>query len=123
MQEPVNLFVISPWQVQKALTHDVRFEKADVSYSWPGVMRVKITERRPAVYLACSYNGYAKVDYTGVVMEVSNGIKDANAPVLSGIVTGNIYFCLLYTSDAADELLCVDLGGRRIIKKKKKKNE
>ena len=26
--------------------------------------------------------------------------------------------CLLYTSDAADELLCVDLGGRRIIKKK-----
>ena len=23
--------------------------------------------------------------------------------------------CLLYTSDAADELLCVDLGGRRII--------
>ena len=27
--------------------------------------------------------------------------------------------CLLYTSDAADDLLCVDLGGRRIIKKKK----
>ena len=25
--------------------------------------------------------------------------------------------CLLYTSDAADDLLCVDLGGRRIIKK------
>src|SRR5450756_1879513 len=24
-------------------------------------------------------------------------------------------FCLLYTSDAADDLLCVDLGGRRII--------
>src|SRR5680860_1646773 len=31
--------------------------------------------------------------------------------------------CLLYTSDAADDLLCVDLGGRRIIKKKKKKNK
>ena len=26
--------------------------------------------------------------------------------------------CLLYTSDAADDLLCVDHGGRRIIKKK-----
>ena len=26
--------------------------------------------------------------------------------------------CLLYTSDAADDLLCVDLGGRRIIKSK-----
>ena len=31
--------------------------------------------------------------------------------------------CLLYTSDAADDLLCVDLGGTRIIKKKKIKNE
>ena len=28
-------------------------------------------------------------------------------------------FCLLYTSDAADERSSVDLGGRRIIKKKK----
>src|SRR5450756_693302 len=36
-------------------------------------------------------------------------------------VAGNfsecIQTCLLYTSDAADDLLCVDLGGRRIIKK------
>ena len=31
-----------------------------------------------------------------------------------------VSICLLYTSDAADDLLCVDLGGRRIIKKKKK---
>eukprot|EP00657_Telonema_sp_P-1_P007337 TRINITY_DN27145_c0_g1_i1.p1 TRINITY_DN27145_c0_g1~~TRINITY_DN27145_c0_g1_i1.p1 ORF type:complete len:133 (-),score=46.51 TRINITY_DN27145_c0_g1_i1:3-401(-) len=29
--------------------------------------------------------------------------------------------CLLYTSDAADDLLCVDLGGRRVIKKNKHK--
>ena len=29
------------------------------------------------------------------------------------------YGCLLYTSDAADERFSVDLGGRRIIKKKK----
>ena len=29
------------------------------------------------------------------------------------------YRCLLYTSDAADERSSVDLGGRRIIKKKK----
>ena len=27
--------------------------------------------------------------------------------------------CLLYTSDAADDLLCVNLWGRRILKKKK----
>ncbi len=32
------------------------------------------------------------------------------------------WVCRLYTSDAADDLLRVDLGGRRIIKKKKKKH-
>ena len=31
--------------------------------------------------------------------------------------------CLLYTSDAADDLLCVDLGGRRIIKKKQQNHK
>ena len=33
---------------------------------------------------------------------------------------GKVGYCLLYTSDAADERSSVDLGGRRIIKKKKK---
>ena len=39
--------------------------------------------------------------------------------------TGQVIDCLLYTSDAADDLLCVDLGRRLITKKKKKskKNE
>ena len=32
---------------------------------------------------------------------------------------GRGWRCLLYTSDAADERSSVDLGGRRIIKKKK----
>ena len=31
--------------------------------------------------------------------------------------------CLLYTSDAADERSSVDLGGRRIIKKKNKEDQ
>src|SRR5450756_1154534 len=32
-----------------------------------------------------------------------------------GAGAGMCTICLLYTSDAADDLLCVDLGGRRII--------
>ena len=32
----------------------------------------------------------------------------------------SIWICLLYTSDAADERSSVDLGGRRILKKKNK---
>ena len=35
-------------------------------------------------------------------------------------IAGVFETCLLYTSDAADERSSVDLGGRRIIKKKKK---
>ena len=40
--------------------------------------------------------------------------------MLEGILAFN-EGCLLYTSDAADERSSVDLGGRRIIKKKKMK--
>ena len=39
-------------------------------------------------------------------------------PTLPGLRLGNVGICLLYTSDAADERSSVDLGGRRIIKKK-----
>ena len=38
------------------------------------------------------------------------------------LVPERIHVCLLYTSDAADERSSVDLGGRRIIKKKKIRN-
>ena len=39
--------------------------------------------------------------------------NNAQAGAISAAIT-----CLLYTSDAADERSSVDLGGRRIIKKK-----
>ena len=44
---------------------------------------------------------------------------------LDGLVgkTFPLKICLLYTSDAADERSSVDLGGRRIIKKNKTKDE
>ena len=45
-------------------------------------------------------------------------IAATNRDLKKEIETGLFRDCLLYTSDAADDLLCVDLGGRRIIKKK-----
>eukprot|EP00658_Telonema_sp_P-2_P046033 TRINITY_DN34101_c0_g1_i1.p1 TRINITY_DN34101_c0_g1~~TRINITY_DN34101_c0_g1_i1.p1 ORF type:complete len:106 (+),score=36.59 TRINITY_DN34101_c0_g1_i1:99-416(+) len=39
---------------------------------------------------------------------------------LTCVVTAYLSGCLLYTSDAADEEDSVDLGGRRMIKKKKR---
>ena len=40
-------------------------------------------------------------------------------PADSAVALVDLDGCLLYTSDAADERSSVDLGGRRIIKKKK----
>jgi len=55
------------------------------------------------------------------ILEKSKGIFAKTSDFQTGIPLTQLLICLLYTSDAADDLLCVDLGGRRIIKKKKKK--
>ena len=44
------------------------------------------------------------------------GPNGSGKSTLMKLISGG--FCLLYTSDAADERSSVDLGGRRIIKKK-----
>ena len=58
----------------------------------------------------------------GLARQQREAILD-ELPVLGegGPLEDAITACLLYTSDAADERSSVDLGGRRIIKKKKTK--
>src|SRR5450756_2361019 len=50
--------------------------------------------------------------------EIDAFVTPADQPVEFGKVERSygdgVIVCLLYTSDAADDLLCVDLGGRRI---------
>ena len=56
-----------------------------------------------------------------VVVALTGGV-DAQRRVKghdTAVTLGRRHPCLLYTSDAADERSSVDLGGRRIIKKKK----
>ena len=46
-------------------------------------------------------------------------VSDHSSPAPPPIIMADeIPACLLYTSDAADDLLCVELGGRRLIQKK-----
>ena len=59
-----------------------------------------------------------QIDYNGL-FEYSNAIE-LDVRTLDSYSLEQNYPCLLYTSDAADERSSVDLGGRRIIKKKKK---
>ena len=82
----------------------------------------------------CIRDRYTYINSDGCQSQlgVALNVKDTTALVQSSTTTlvcnnaGNVsltpYFnpCLLYTSDAADERSSVDLGGRRIIKKKKK---
>src|SRR5450756_163534 len=61
--------------------------------------------------------------HAGVQMRFTTGqipVKCSSRPAATPIAPAasrRRIGCLLYTSDAADDLLCVDLGGRRIIKK------
>ena len=52
--------------------------------------------------------------------DVPDQLPLAIVGVFQRLAVHRVDLCLLYTSDAADDLLCVDLGGRRIIKKKNK---
>src|SRR5665213_4059531 len=49
---------------------------------------------------------------------IEKPIVTPDASTVPRVFVTHEWHCLLYTSDAADDLLCVDLGGRRIIKKK-----
>ena len=53
--------------------------------------------------------------------EVANSAEETTrgARIVKSFAREPYEICLLYTSDAADERSSVDLGGRRIIKKKK----
>ena len=53
-------------------------------------------------------------------MAVVSRLMKQTGPDRVAFVLDWSHLCLLYTSDAADERSSVDLGGRRIIKKKKK---
>ena len=83
----------------------------------------------PLVEAAIEQEGYTRIANSASPILIS--LKGASAagksslrPMVKQImreqgIDPDSYACLLYTSDAADERSSVDLGGRRIIKKKK----
>src|SRR5664280_3798165 len=68
------------------------------------------------------WDDYKDADLEGKVLLVMNNDPEGS-PKEPDLFAGKtrLWYCLLYTSDAADEEDSVDLGGRRIIKQKKKK--
>ena len=80
-------------------------------------------------YQTAYLKAHYPVAYMAALLTVNSGSTDKIQRYISNCNSMGIQvmppdvnasgICLLYTSDAADDLLCVDLGGRRIIKKPK----
>src|SRR5665648_1272487 len=75
------------------------------------------------VFLTLNQPGYAPELYEDILTTVRQAQEYCGVDAFIVADPGLIRFlnCLLYTSDAADEEDSVDLGGRRIIKKKKRR--
>ena len=69
----------------------------------------------------CIRDRYGFVD--GNPLERASHLKEMSVEGVAILLEDINKSCLLYTSDAADDLLCVDLGGRRIIKKKNNQHQ
>ena len=79
---------------------------------------VAINADADAVYrLITDLNTLATLAEENESMAWRKGDKATRGAVFKGTNRNGSHRCLLYTSDAADELDGVDLGGRRIIKK------
>ena len=104
-KEPVNLFLVSKNKIITALQGDVRVESAEAHYDFPSVLNVHIKERRPVLYVITDYGNYAKVDKTGLVMDMTDGIRDASIPRLAGVACGNAFIGDTLQNDTIGEVL------------------
>ena len=69
----------------------------------------------------CIRDSKKRTSRPGMLYDLTSLQREANSR-LGYSAKRTLGICLLYTSDAADERSSVDLGGRRIIKKKNKYN-
>ena len=104
-KEPVNLFLVSKNQIVTALQGDVRVESAEAHYDLPSVLHVYIKERKPVLYVVTDYGNYAKLDKTALVMELTDGIRDASIPRLAGVACGNAFIGDTLQNDTIREVL------------------
>src|SRR5450756_1833248 len=93
---------------------------AHVAYAYTDVAAIyPITPSSPMADVVDQWSAAGQENIFGNQVKVVEMQSEAGA---AGTVHGSLtagaitttFTCLLYTSDAADDLLCVDLGGRRI---------
>lgn len=82
--EPLNIFNINRKKLLASLRSDYRVEKAELALGWPNVLKVVITDRKPALYVTMEGKQYAQVDPTGHIIGLADGITGGEAPFVSG---------------------------------------
>src|SRR5450756_184724 len=105
-----------PYKVTPGPNGDVRVKAQGKDHTPPEISAMILQKLKQAA------EEHLGQPVTQAVITVPAYFNDAQRQATkdAGQIAG-LEVCLLYTSDAADDLLCVDLGGRRIIKKKKQK--
>ena len=90
------------------------------THQWDPVERFYDAYEHPLwrEYAKNTVGGHGGMDYLALRAFVES-VQERKAPPIDVYDTASWMVCLLYTSYAADDLLCVDLGGGRFIKKKK----
>ncbi len=86
--KPMNLFRLNWHGLLQAVRSDYRVEKATLGYGWPLTLKVYINDRQPVLYVNFTGKTYGKLDATGHVIGVGQGIADGSAPVLTGYSLG-----------------------------------
>src|SRR5450756_2844483 len=85
-------------------------EKAGAKYIIRDHDKQRFEQRKSMVHAVCDFLN-AKDGEDTVTVHVRDSYYNMREIIEQNMI------CLLYTSDAADDLPCVDLGGRRIMKK------
>lgn len=88
--ERLNIFRLDTADIKRRLLHDLRVAEADVTRQFPATVVIRITERKPLAYTACSY-GFVQMDKQGVVVASLKTIKQFNVPIITGVRLGNSY--------------------------------
>lgn len=86
--KPMNLFRLNWHNLLQKVRSDYRVEKATLGYGWPLTLKLYVNDRQPVLYVNFTGKTYGKLDATGHVIGVGQGIADGSAPVLTGYSIG-----------------------------------
>lgn len=101
----INVVQLSPDEMQRRLSQDLRIASVSVSREFPAAIHVRVSERQPAAVVTTMY-GFAYVDKNGIVMDIQPRIKGISVPIL----TGKRVDTLLLGEDISDSAIQASLA-------------